>query len=404
MERSDLGLTFKDNKLQFYNCELQRVASEFQTPFYLYSEVALNKNIHAFNEAKKLINHETLVCFALKSNPNRRLIKHLANKGFGADVVSQGELLRAIDSGIPSNKIVFSGVGKQFSEIELAIRKDILSINVESLDELQTINEIAKGLDKVARVAFRLNPNVNALTHKHISTGSKRHKFGMQRREILKALEQKELWTNCKLIGLSVHIGSQLKELDATKLAIKATSNLAEEIGIELDFIDVGGGLGVSYQGEEVAGVVDYMKAVSESLSLKNVKRVIFEPGRVIAASAGVFVTKVIRVKSCTMSNFIIVDGGMNDFIRPSLYGAKHMAFPSRNTKGLKECSIVGPICETADTFAEELIFSELEKGDLIALAHAGAYGRSMSSNYNLRELPKEIWCNKEGELSDISP
>lgn len=404
MERKDLGITFRKGKLRFYDCDLHDLINKFPTPLYLYSEKALIQNAEEFQAAANSIGHDSLVCFALKANPNRSILKTLAKKGLGGDVVSKGELLQALEAGIPASKIVFSGVGKQLSEIELALQKNILSINIESLDELCSINDIAKKFGRTANVAFRLNPNVNAVTHKHISTGSGLHKFGMERDEIISAIRQKELWTHCRLVGLSVHIGSQLRDLTATEAALKAISELAQDIAMPLDFIDVGGGLGVSYQGEKVASTQDYMKAVAKSLTAKNFKRIIFEPGRKIAASSGLFVTKVIRTKSCLNSNFIIVDGGMNDFLRPSMYGAQHQIFPSKKSSNLKKYSIVGPVCETADCFARDLPFPELERDDFLVLAHAGAYGRSMASNYNLRSFPQEVLINEKGELLNVSP
>lgn len=406
-------LCYKKGKLHFDNIPLSTIAKKVKTPFYLYSERTLLENYHVFLDSALMAKiEEPLICFALKANPNLKLLKALAKAGAGADIVSQGELKRALDAGIKGEKIVFSGVGKTTEEIRKGLKAGIYSFNVESIEELQLINLEASKLKKVARVAFRLNPKVHAKTHKHISTGFKTHKFGLLKEDILKTLKKKSLWSHTNLVGLSVHIGSQLTCLKATKKAIKELSSLALEVNLPLEFLDVGGGLGVDYGPDEeklFSTPAQYMEIISKELknsfyskySFDQKPRIVFEPGRVIAARAGAFITSVVRTKKSEGCHFAIVDGGMNDFVRASLYGAYHDILTERKagSKTVKT-DIVGPICETADCFGTGRALPSLKAGDLISVSDVGAYGFSMASHYNMRELPKEIIVKTNGKLS----
>lgn len=400
-------LLYSNNKLTFDGFAIEKIFDNWKTPFYLYSEKILEDNFLEFFQESLNNGLDSLICFALKANPNKRLLSILARNGAGADIVSGGELIRAIEAGIESNKIVFSGVGKTTEEISLALEKEIYSFNVESIEELELINELALKLNKKARVAFRLNPKVNAKTHKHISTGYKTHKFGIVEEDILSSLSNDHLWKNCELIGLSIHIGSQLTCLDATKEAIIKLCQCARKIPFPLQFLDVGGGLGVDYDKSQkpAPSVNEYMNLVSTTLKNEYpfAIKVIFEPGRKIAASAGIFVTTVIRTKESEGHHFTIVDGGMNDFVRPSLYDAYHEIYPSTNTSEIIKTDIVGPICETADYFAQQRPINKLKASDFIAIADTGAYGHSMSGHYNLRVRPKELLLTKNNTVEIIN-
>ena len=391
-KRNGAKLNYKNSELHFGDHSLKEVIKNHGTPLYLYSKKELEKNYLDFKEAAAALNAPFEVCFALKSNPNPEVIKALAALGAGGDIVSKGELKRAMECGISPSKIVFSGVGKTQDEIDEALRAKIKSFNVESVEELEMINERAKALDTDANVAFRLNPRVKALTHKYISTGFKTHKFGLLEADILKAVQDKKLWERTRLVGLSVHIGSQLTELGATGEAVKALCQCAKKLPAKLDFLDVGGGLGVNYEKSNKAPeLVEYMALIKENIDLDYPVEVVFEPGRRIAASAGVFLSKVIRTKKSEDCRFLIIDGGMNDFARPSLYQAYHEIYAGIESQFTFTTDIVGPICETADCFGESRKMPELSPGDFVAIADTGAYGYSMSSNYNMREKPKEV-------------
>lgn len=409
-------LNYKNKKLQFSKVDIESLAKKHKTPFFLYSEEILTHNYEAFSHGAKdagLI--DPLICFAMKSNPNKELVKILARLGSGADIVSGGELKRALEAGIPAEKIVFSGVGKTEEEIVFALKlkgHGINSFNVESLEELELINTCAKKLKKTARICFRLNPVVQPKTHKYISTGNKTHKFGMLEKDILSSLNQKKYWGHSKLVGLSVHIGSQLLDLKATKKALERLCEVALKTNAPLEFLDVGGGLGVDYHPNEthkLPRIDTYMEIISTTLEKHFYTksplrpRVVFEPGRRIVAKAGIFIMKVLRNKISENNRFVIVDGGMNDFMRPSLYEAYHALIPVKDAKATEECHVVGPICETSDCFGSNRMLPDLKAGDLIILKDTGAYGYSMGSNYNLRGRPLELLIDSKKKLKVIN-
>ncbi|HXH74427.1 MAG TPA: diaminopimelate decarboxylase [Bacteriovoracaceae bacterium] len=409
-------LIYKNKSLAFSGMEVSEVANNHKTPFFLYSEDVLSKNYTEFYEgAKNAGLYKPLVCFALKSNPNRELLKILSSLGSGADIVSGGELRRALAAGIDPMKIVFSGVGKTEDEIYFALESSkhgIYSFNVESLEELELINHCAKTLKKTARICFRFNPVVKPKTHKYISTGNKTHKFGILEKDILAAVKNKSLWTHSKLVGLSIHIGSQLLDLNASKEALIRLSDMALATKTDLEFLDVGGGLGVDYHPDDTARVptVDkYMGLIATILNkhyyskTENKPRIVFEPGRRIVARAGIFVMKVLRNKFSEDNHFVIVDGGMNDFVRPSLYEAYHGLLPVIQGKAKKECHVVGPICETSDCFGSNRLLPPLKTGDLLVLQDTGAYGYSMGSNYNLRGRPLELLVKKNKKVKVVN-
>lgn len=399
-------LTYKDQKLYFLDTKLEEIANKFESPLYLYSQEVLENNFKSFQQAANKISKSTEICFAIKSNSNKKLLSILANLGAGADIVSAGELERALEVGIPASKIVFSGVGKTREEIKRALEENIYSFNVESIEELKLINELAEKMDTTANIAFRLNPQVKAITHKYISTGYKTHKFGILEEDILKSLEDESLWTHTKLKGLSIHIGSQLLNLEATGEAVKLLSECVNKFPFKIEFVDVGGGLGVNYTSKQevkAPSLDTYMETLSHNLKIDYPVKIVFEPGRCIVASAGVFVAKVLRSKVSADCRFLIVDGGMNDFTRPSLYQAYHEIYPSFESEELFETDIVGPICETADCFGEQRLMPKMNEDDFIVIADTGAYGYSMSSNYNLRSKPREILIETEGSVIEIN-
>lgn len=400
-------LQYKKNKLTFDGILIEKIANKKPTPFYLYSKKTLDFYYTSFFKAamKEKI-PQPLICFAIKANANLEVLKRLKKLGSGADVVSVGELKMALKAGIDPQRIVFSGVAKTEKEIHFALKcgkRGIYSFNVESIEELELINQIAKKERLIARVAFRLNPQVNAKTHKHISTGNKTHKFGLLKDDILEALAVPGFWTNTTLVGLSIHIGSQLTEMKATTLAIKELSKLALEIDRPLEFLDVGGGLGIDYTVEErgkLTSIDQYMETISKALNkfyfektkiTSHTPRIVFEPGRILTAKMGVLVSRVVRTKTSDNCHFTIIDAGMNDLIRPALYDAYHEVLPETKSKKMITTDIVGPVCETSDCFGVMKKLPALKTGDLVIIDNAGAYGRTMASRYNEREIAEEI-------------
>jgi diaminopimelate decarboxylase len=398
-------LQYKNNQLCFDGKSLDSIAATKRTPFYLYSKKTLRHYYEFFSKsAVKNGIVSPLVCYALKANSNKEVLSTLKTLGSGADVVSIGELKKALKAGIDPQKIVFSGVAKTADEIRYALKcskKGIYSFNVESIEELELINQIAKKEKRQARVAFRLNPRVAAKTHKHISTGNKTHKFGILKEDIYEAVEVKQLWTNTTLVGLSIHIGSQLTEMKATVRAIEELAKLALSLETPLEFLDVGGGLGIDYTAEEklkLTSIDQYMATISAALEkfyyskTDHCPRIVFEPGRIIVGKMGVLVSRVVRTKTSDNNHFTIIDAGMNDLIRPALYEAYHEVLPSKMSKAMITTDIVGPICETSDCFGTKRKLPKLATGEIVVIDNAGAYGQTMASNYNEREIAKEYF------------
>ncbi|MBH47724.1 MAG: diaminopimelate decarboxylase [Halobacteriovorax sp.] len=403
-------LDFSTPDLQFDGLKLSNLVQEIETPFYLYSEKTLKDQYQTFMNAAASANIQNpIVCFALKANPNPWLVKTLGSMGCGADTVSGGELTRALECELDPNKIVFSGVAKTQKEIAKAIKANILSINVESMEEMEMVAATAKELGIKANVALRLNPKVNVITHKHISTGNKSHKFGMLSNDARALIANKDLWQHANLVGLSIHIGSQLTDLSATAQAIREMVGVANEISTPLKFLDVGGGLGIDYAMEDeskISSPEKYMQVVAENLKgLKNHEGVatVFEPGRYIAARCGVLVTRIVRTKTSEDYRFAIVDAGMNDFARPAIYDAHHEIYPITKAQGETfKWEVVGPICETTDCFAKGRELPSLKAGDVLVIADTGAYGRSMASHYNLRDIALEYVITNKNEILKI--
>ena len=369
----------------------KRLAKKFDTPLYCYSYEKLKKNISNF-----ILNFNKLsplICFAIKSNSNLNIIKEIKKFGLGADVVSKGELLQAIKAGINPKKIVFSGVGKTYPELEYAIDKKILLINSESKSEVKEIEKIAKNKKKIVDIGIRLNPNTDAKTLNKISTGKKGDKFGVNEKTFIELVNYIKKSKYINLRCLSVHIGSQIFENKPYDKMLRVINKIISKINFKFDFIDLGGGMGISYKNDSRQfNYANYQKSIIKYLGKYNSK-IIFEPGRSIIANTGILISKVIYIKRNQSKNFIILDAGMNDLMRPALYGAKHRIIPIIKTNRFsnKTYEFVGPICESTDKFSSIKKFQKLKEKDLIIICDVGAYGSSLSSNYNLRSKPAEI-------------
>lgn len=382
---------------------LASVVEKVGTPTYVYSADALLSALAAFQRG--LDGLHPMICFAVKSNSNVSILELLSKAGAGMDVVSGGELYRAGIAGVSGERIVFSGVGKTTQEMAAALHygeNGIFSFNVESVEELAALNQVALQFGRKARIAFRFNPDVNAKTHPYISTGLKKNKFGLNRLEILKLSKKMKDYPGIDLKGISIHIGSQLTSLaplaEAFALARSLITELQPLLKSPLEYVDLGGGLGITYKKENPPSIEDYCKLIRKHLGKSGLK-ILIEPGRIISGNAGVLLTKVLFRKQRGPKDFLIVDAAMNDLMRPSLYGSYHEIVPVRKElqkRALRKTQIVGPVCESADCFGDNRkLSSELEKGDLLAILSAGAYGFSMASNYNTRGRPAEVLIEK---------
>ncbi len=383
---------YRQGKLHCSEVPLEEIAEKVGTPFYCYSLPTLRRHIDAFEEPLSGVDHQT--CFAMKANANLAILSYMARRGLGADVVSGGDLFRALKADIPGGKIVYSGVGKTATEIDMAIEAGIMMFNIESAQELEVINERAGMLGRKAPVSIRVNPDVDPMTHPYISTGMKENKFGIDVEGSLAQYLKARDMEHIEIVGIDCHIGSQLTDLSPFIDAVGRLKMLIarlEEHGIELKYLDLGGGLGITYSDEEPPHPRDYARAVLDAVGPLGLK-VIFEPGRVIVGNAGVLVTRVLYRKQTRSKTFIVVDAGMNDLLRPSLYGAYHDIRPVREKTGDREqADVVGPICESGDFLAKNRDLPILIRDDMIAVMSAGAYGFTMASNYNSRPKPPEV-------------
>ncbi|MBI5554589.1 MAG: diaminopimelate decarboxylase [Elusimicrobia bacterium] len=387
---------YQKGELYCERLKVKEIIAAVGTPCYLYSHRALVENYQAFNEAFTCTKH--LVCYAVKTNANLTILRTLANLGAGADIVSAGELYLALTAGFKPEKIVFAGVGKTGDEIYDALKNDILMFNVESLPELDLISSVAKKVKKRARISFRVNPDINPQTHHHISTGLAQNKFGININFAAEAYERASLDKFLEVVGVQVHIGSQITTVEPFVEAVEKVFRLLKtlkELALELKYIDLGGGLGITYNDEKPPTPQDLAQALSP-LIRKSPYHFIFEPGRYIAGTAGILVTKILYLKETQVKKFVIVDAGMNDLSRPVMYDAYHEIKPVRES-GQNEMlvDIVGPICESGDYFAKNRRLPLVEQGDLLAIFNAGAYGFSMSSNYNARPRACEVVVSK---------
>jgi diaminopimelate decarboxylase len=384
-------MKYINKNLSIEKVKVQNIVKKFGTPTYCYSYKQLKKNIIDFK--KNFRPFSPLVCFAIKSNTNVNLIREIRKLGLGADVVSVGELMMALKAGIDPKKIVFSGVGKTPYEIGYAINKKILLINAESKSEISEIERIAKSKKKIVNIGIRLNPNTDAKTLKQISTGKKENKFGVNEKIFLDLVNYSKLSKNIDLKCLSVHIGSQILDHKPYEKMLKMVNKVIKKSNHEFEFIDLGGGMGISYKkSNKKLNYQKYNNAIKKFL--KNHKsKIIFEPGRSIVGNIGSLVSKVIYIKENDKKDFIILDAAMNDLMRPALYGANHRTLPVIKTgrTSKKAYEFVGPICESTDKFITLKKFQKLKEKDLIVMCDVGAYGMSLSSNYNLRPKPAEI-------------
>ncbi len=386
---------FRGNELFAEEVPVREIAKKVGTPFYLYSAATLRRHFRVFDQAFGTLPH--LVCYSVKANSNLAVLRLLAREGSGADIVSGGELYRALKAGIPPKKIVFSGVGKTPKEIRAALKANILMFNVESLGELKTISKIAKSLGQKAPVAIRINPDVDPKTHPYISTGLKKNKFGLDLDTAFEAYLRAKEDPYLEILGVDCHIGSQLTEISPFVEALRRVKAFVAKLaqaGISLRYLDLGGGLGIVYGQEEPPPPQDYARALVKELGDLKVT-LILEPGRVLVGNAGILVTKVLYFKETPTKKFIIVDAGMNDLLRPAFYDAYHEIIPvTLKNRPQIVADVVGPICETGDFFARDRELPLVKPGELLAIMSAGAYGFVMSSNYNSRPRPPEILVN----------
>ena len=386
--------SYKNKNLHCENINLIELSKKVGSPFYCYSSKILESKYSELTDAFK--EEDLLVCFSLKANSNQSIIKTFSSMGSGADVVSIGELKRAIKAGIPTNKIVFSGVGKTSEEIIFAIKNKILMINVESISELKQISTQAANLNMIAPISLRVNPDIEAGGNEKISTGKKQDKFGISIKEAIDVYELASNLDNIEIKGIDVHIGSQINDLEPfekTFNSIVETITKLKDKNIDIDIIDIGGGIGINYTDEKALNIKDYAALVSKKLGSLN-KKIIIEPGRFLTAESGILVTKIIYIKENESKKFIIVDAAMNDFIRPSLYGSLHNALPiieNDKERPIESYDVVGPICETGAFFIKDFKTSQLLERDLLAITNVGAYGSVLSSNYNSRPSIAEI-------------
>ena len=371
--------------------KVQDIAKKFGTPTYCYSYKKLKENI--INFKKNFNSFSPLICFAVKSNTNINLVKEIRKLGLGADVVSIGELMLALKAGVAPKKIVFSGVGKTSSEISYAIDKKILLINAESKSEINEIEKIAKFKKRTVNIGIRLNPNTDAKTLKQISTGKKENKFGVDEKTFFELVNYSKISKHLNLKCLSVHIGSQILDYKPYEKMLKVVDSIIKKSNHVFDYVDLGGGMGISY--EDKNKKLNYKKYnIAIKKFLKNNKsKIIFEPGRSIVGNIGSLISKIIYIKKNEKKDFVILDAAMNDLMRPALYGATHRTMPALKTNQIskKTYDLVGPICESTDKFTTLKNFQKLKEKDLIVMCDVGAYGMSLSSNYNVRPKPIEL-------------
>ncbi len=371
---------------------VRELAERYGTPLFVYSHATLLRHFMAYKKAFNDFPH--IICYAMKANSNSAIVRLFAKNGGGADVVSGGEIYRALKGGIPSNRIVYAGVGKTEKEIRFALREDILMFNVESEEELVEINRIAGLMNLKAPVALRVNPDVDPRTHPYISTGLKKHKFGIPIEEAFEYYKVAAKLSNVRVIGIHKHIGSQITQVSPFVDALKKVLSLVDELsrfGVKIKYLDIGGGLGITYKNEDPPLPLDLAKGLAPALKKRELT-IIMEPGRSITGNAGILVTKVLYLKNTKKKRFVIVDAGMNDLVRPSFYDAYHHIMPV--VKSLRKAiiaDVVGPICESGDFLAKDRELKAVRPGEFLSVMSAGAYGFSMSSNYNSRPKAAEV-------------
>jgi len=387
---------YRGGELLCEEVPLRKIAGDVGTPVYIYSEKTLRRHIRVFDEAFESVPH--LICYAVKANSNINLLRRFAAWGTGFDIVSGGELFRVLRAGVSAEKVIFAGVGKTAEEIRYALDADILFFNVESSAELELIHTIAREKNQRARVSIRANPDVDPRTHPYISTGMQKHKFGVSLPEARELYRIARQLPNLDVVGVQCHLGSQITEMGPFEEALASRREFVLQLrseGVPLKYLDFGGGLGISYGAEEPPSPAVYGSTVAKATRDLGLT-IVLEPGRVIVGNAGVLVTRVLLKKNQGTKKFLIVDAGMNDLIRPALYGSQHQLWPERARSEKEIVDVVGPVCESADFIAKDREVAVLQPGDLLAVMSAGAYGFSLSSNYNSRPRAAEVLVSGE--------
>jgi len=403
-------MIYKKNKLTIDRLDIGNIAKKFKTPIYCYSLKTIEANIQNIKSHFKSIN--PLICYAVKANSNLGILKEIKKNNLGADVVSVGELMKALKAGISPKKIVFSGVGKTYEEIEYAINRNILLINTESKSEILQIEEIAKKKKKIVNIGIRLNPNTDAKTLSQISTGKKENKFGVAQKTFLQLVNMAKKSKILNLKCLSVHIGSQILSHKPYQKMLSVVSKVIKLSNYKFEYVDLGGGMGIDYNHDHSKlDLKKYSTEIKKFLKTNKCK-IIFEPGRSIVGNSSILITKIIYIKEGFKKDFVILDAAMNDLMRPALYGAKHKIIPLNKIKKIskKSYEFVGPVCESTDTFSTIKRYQKLNEKDYLAICDVGAYGMSLASNYNLRPKPLEILIknskvqilNKRQKISDL--
>lgn len=391
------AFSYRDDQLFVENVSVKTIIDQFGTPSYIYSKASIKERWDAFKEA--LGDYPYEICYAVKANSNLSILNYLASLGAGFDIVSIGELERVLAAKGRANSIIFSGIGKQEHEIIRALEVGIAAFNVESVPELERIQAIAARMNVIAPISLRVNPNINASTHPYITTGLKENKFGIDIANVIPIFLTASKMSHIEIKGIACHIGSQLLEITPFIEALDASLRLIEELkqaGISIAQLDIGGGLGVSYQNEQAPTPENYINAILEKLKPAKLK-LILEPGRALVADMGILVTRIEYLKHTPHKNFAIVDAGMNDLLRPALYGAWQNIIPTKINHQAKPhvYDVVGPVCETSDFLGKNRLLS-VEAGDCLAITQAGAYGFVMSSHYNTRPSAAEIWVDAD--------
>ena len=403
-------MIYKKDKLTIDRLDIGNIAKKFKTPIYCYSLKTIEANIQNIKSHFKSIN--PLICYAVKANSNLGILKEIKKNNLGADVVSVGELMKALKAGISPKKIVFSGVGKTYEEIEYAINRNILLINTESKSEILQIEEIAKKKKKIVNIGIRLNPNTDAKTLSQISTGKKENKFGVAQKTFLQLVNMTKKSKSLNLKCLSVHIGSQILSHKPYQKMLGVVSKVIKLSNYKFEYVDLGGGMGIDYNHDHSKlDLKKYSTEIKKFLKTNKCK-IIFEPGRSIVGNSSILITKIIYIKEGFKKDFVILDAAMNDLMRPALYGAKHKIIPLNKIKKIskKSYEFVGPVCESTDTFSTIKRYQKLNEKDYLAICDVGAYGMSLASNYNLRPKPLEILIknskvqilNKRQKISDL--
>ena len=390
------SIKYKNNSLFVENTSVKRLVSKYKSPFYLYSNSNIIENYKSFyNNFKKVT---PLICFSVKANSNVQILRILKKMGSGADVVSGGELLKTLKSGIKPNKIVFSGVGKTEEELRLAIKKKILLINVESENEAVLINKISGQLRKKTSIGIRLNPDIDAPTHKKISTGKAEDKFGLSKKNLIAFCKNIKNFKSLKLEAISVHIGSQILSENPFKKTLKVLEEIIYKTKINFKFVDLGGGFGIAYKKSDKKIKLKSYSNLVEKFKKKYNCKIIFEPGRALVGNSAILITKVQYLKKGANKTFAILNAGMNDFMRPALYDASHNIVPliKKNKKINRTIEFVGPICESTCKFIKYKNYQKINQSDYVAIMDVGAYGASLSSNYNTKPLIAELLIDKK--------